>query len=56
MKAEQAKARKIGYMRSARLCKKMNCSLRRKDVLRAMHYRNLERELSASPLASCQQQ
>lgn len=49
---EQARFRKNGYLRSARLCKKSGCALRRNDVLRALHYREIQRQITAKQAAA----
>jgi hypothetical protein len=46
MTKQQAKFRKNGYRRAARLCKKSGYSLRRSDVMRALHYRAIEQSIS----------
>lgn len=46
MNKEQARFKKLGYMRAARISKKMGCSLRKRDVLRALYYRDLQKTLS----------
>lgn len=48
MTKEQARFKKLGYMRAARISKKMSCSLRKHDVLRALHYRDLQKNAFVS--------
>ncbi len=46
--AESARLKKCGYMRSAKLSKNMNCSLRANDARRALYYRKMQYELNES--------